>query len=576
MFQRLDNFGGGGLNADLFESGLSAQQWSVIENADIAGGDLESAGADAVRGTPPPIRVRYQYLYLSGDRSWDVVSDGEEVWAAIAGEDWQQLAKGWGGGIVTFDVFRGCLLVNSRTDGLHFWCTVYGNAQEDNWDSEVTLPWDDSCEERNWDWTPLVERDAWGSAITDGAWQDDSLQWDEYPAGQEPLQRAPGWCDGWTALQVVAYKDQLVAIGVNAPSIYGDAAEPFLVLWSSLAPAGSFPNAWNPQVGNFAGYVLVQDTPGALAAALLLRDDLILYKTDSIWRLSATGDPGLPMRLERVMTCRGVETPYGVTACGEEHWLVNDRGLGRFNGNSFDFLDFARVKAYLRENILQALFNYRLIAFYGQRQEVWIGFSPNNEDEYLQGILKYNILHNAFTIHTFPDDYLQTFACGRQTTIDVLTDTWENGETLTWDEEEKILWRGQGPLNTTEVAVLATSEGLAQYWHYTKPTYRDGSPKAARLERYGLRFVPNRQSWITALYPEAAYDEITVRAGRSWTPGQQLAETVKWEPPRTFVPGLGRKIPYAFQCDTLALRVDSTKQWRLHAVGIEYSEGAER
>jgi hypothetical protein len=588
-YTRLDNFGAGGGNYDVFETGLPAQQWSKLTNCDINNGDLESAGADIARGDPCPITPAYPFLYQVGDESYDIISNGDEIYAGEAATGWFQIGTALGGGAVNYDVFRGCLIVNSQTSAPWYWCPLGG---------PVPLSWD------NWH---------------TGEWSDlpySSWEAVEVESGVETgLRQLPGWPADGRAVQVVAYKDQLVAVGAYAPDI-DDTAEGYLVRWSSLAAPGGIPNSWTPVVGNFAGYAYVQDTPGQLAAGKLLRNDLILYKTDSIWRLTATGDPSLPMVLERVLTCRGVESPAAVSSCEEMHFLVGDRGFGLFDGNVYKQLDFLKVQNAISETVAQGLFEFVQSAYYGARQEVWLGYKipqdtgdrarvltwetwapqqswsdltfgawndafdiiPATGDE-LALILKYNIQHDSFTLHYYTDapDPVLSFVPGR-TAQDVSgARTWDNwADGATWATLPYQSWVTTIPRDTAVVMVLAFRNQLATYRHDVRPTYIGGAPKLATLERYGLRFDPERTCTVRSLYPEGAYESMTFELGTSWNPGQEKAGTTQWQPNREFQPGESRRIPLRVVGDTFAVRVQSENRWRLHAVGVEYRSEARR
>jgi hypothetical protein len=551
-YVRLDNFGRAGGNYDTFETGLSASEWSFVTNVDLHVGDIVSAGADLPRGDPCPITPNYIYLYQVGNQSYDVISNGQEIYVAVNGEGWEQIGTGLGGGLVNYDVFKGCLIINSTTGGPYYWCPLGG---------AVALSWS------NWHV---------------GTWSDlPFTSWNTIDSSSDTgIRRLPGWPENAVASQVVAYKDQLVALAVSSPDI-DDASPEYLIRWSSLAPAGSLPASWTPAVGNFAGFAYVQDTPGPLAAAKLLRNDLILYKIDSIWRLTATGDPGLPMVLERVLTCRGVETPSAVAACGEVHFMATDRGFGIFDGNQFQHLDFLRTQDAITRSIAQNAFEFVQCAYYGGRQEVWIGYRLPNDDSGVAAILKYNVQHDAFCLHYYippsaPEKVL-SFAPGRNVVGSAQTSTWTTwGDGYTWETLPYNSWVDTLPVDTAEVMVLGFSNQLASYTHDVDPKYLDGSAKEAVLERHGIRFSGERTATLKALYPESAYEPIGVEVGTSWSPAQEIQGTTQWQPKRTFTPGVDRVLPQRVIGDTFALRVTSENQFRLHAIGLEYRDEAKR
>jgi hypothetical protein len=46
-------------------------------------------------------------LYQVGNQSYDVISNGQEIYVAVNGEGWEQIGTGLGGGLVNYDVFKG-------------------------------------------------------------------------------------------------------------------------------------------------------------------------------------------------------------------------------------------------------------------------------------------------------------------------------------------------------------------------------------------------------------------------------------------------------------------------------------
>lgn len=576
MLTRLTNFGFGGANLDQFEGMLLPNQWSRMDNVDINGDALESAGADIIRGDETPIVPKYMYLYEAGNLVFDVISDGTAVYVRSSAAEWQPILAGLSGGEVTYTVFRGCLVINSSTDGLYTWCQVYGNPFNTSWDEGYSGSWDSA-------YAPTWDDDEEDIALLDNwddgpntTWNDgEDIPWSGY--GISSAVAYQGWPTGWTAQRVVAYKDQLVAVHVRGTP-EGSAASPFLVYWSSLAPPGFLPSQWEPQVGNFAGYALVQDTSGQLVTGEVLRDNLILYKTDgSIWRMTATGDPTLPMVLERVLTDEGgIERVRNVCVAGEVHYLLGKRGFAMFDGNQVVYPDFLRVQDSILRTIADNTYEFIAVDYYGPRREIWVGYSGPNS-EYLAGILKYSFQHNAFSIHEYPGKGLVSFACGREIEPDVEADTWDTGSEKTWNAIiPGDTWDGGPPLPTSEVAVLGFESQLAAYRHYFPPLYVDGTAKRCRLERYGLRFDEGDKTIVKALYPEMMKGVAEYELGWGWLPNIEDSGSVHWEPARSFNPLTQRKIPYRVIADAFAVRVISQERFTLAALTVEHETSARR
>jgi hypothetical protein len=602
MLTRLENFGAGGVNYDLFETGLGTSQWSGLTNVDIRDGDLYSAGADVSYSQATPVLPLYVFLYEVEGTVVDMISDGNELYASVDDGAWSQIGANLGGGPVGFTVFRGCLIVNTGV-GPFYWCSLYGSPQNDTWDDGPDVAWEAS-EDTDWANIDGNAGDTWanGPDETWAAGVDDA--WDGTLSGS--IVALPGWPEGATALQVIAYKDQLVAIGGADPNL-PSGQPPYLVRWSSLAPAGSLPETWEPEEGNFAGFAMVQDTQGELSGAALMRDDLILYKTDSIWRLSATGDPVIPMRLERIMICNGIQAPDAVCVCSEVHFGVTKRGFMVFDGNQARYLDFGRVQTEITKVLIGDTFSSVAVRYFSPTHEVWIAFRYPADAQTYAGILKYNTQHNSFTLHEYAGVSLISLAVGRVSEEEQVIDSWQNGDETSWDAGADVDWDDTAPAATADAMILGVQTGdqtvdtwdggentswdsgsdilwsalatdrvgqLARYDLFGSPTYYNGSAKPTEALRHGVRpSDSDRFSVLRGVYPEMEGDPVTWEVGLTWYPSQDKNPgEILWQPARSFTPAQRRKIPTRIVGDTFAFRVRGVDggRWRLHAMALDH------
>jgi hypothetical protein len=346
-----------------------------------------------------------------------------------------------------------------------------------------------------------------------------------------------------------------------------------LVLWSTLAPAGGVPAQWTPEEGNFAGDVRIQDTQGTIAGGALLRDDFIIYKTDSIWRLTATFNPALPMRLERIVTCAGIESPDALATCSDVHFLLTKKGFAVFDGNQVKYLDFLKIQSDLLRRITGDIFSSVAVGYFGAAQEVWMLIKePLGGDEFTT-LIKWSRQHDSFTIHDYRGKGLISLAFGYEALDELQEDeTWESGSTLSWDSGADIPWTSTSPSSTTESAILGfNSRALARYNVNGFPEHADGTPKQAVLTRYGIMPTDGwRSAAIRRVFPEMEGDGAAIELGTSW---EVASRDVTWHPARSFAPGYSRQIPYHVTGNKFALRVTSANKWRLHAISLDVVDG---
>ena len=580
MYQIVKNFGPGGLATDPFEENAAQILWSQMSNVDLIAGDLSSPGQDVLLASACPVAAKWMFAYTVEGTDYLFVSDGYAVWATSGGQ-WTEMVSGWHGGLVTFTVFLGSLVINSATDG----------------------PW-------YWSRSLTLAADIWGTDPDDlalnVAWQDQPATetWNSTTFGL--LLLLPGWFQNATCLQIVSYKNFLVAIAVNDPARSSD-IEPYLICWSNAAPAGGIPGTWTPAQDNLAGDTLAQDTPGALSAAEVLRDDLIIYKADGqIYRLFVAGD--LVMTLQRLMQGFGVAYPGAVVSLAGLHYLVTRSGIQVFDGQATQDLDFGRIQENVRSFFQSALGDITYSCAYPGRRQVWTAYRASGDGPF-SGILKYDIAQNSFTAHDYRGANLTALCPGRvgstfsgpvDTWIggdDIAwyaggSDSWTSGNAQAWNAEDVVLWLGDeaGPypndstdpwdkgISTPLVDTMFLAQGdgvISRYDARGDPLMHDGSPKLCSATRYGIRLGDNTTRYIIrGIYPLAkGPGELKLTVGKSWEPWQDGGPTaVNWGSDRTFTPGVDRFLPMRVSGDSFAIKIrnEDGKKWTLAGVGIEF------
>lgn len=556
MFQVIKNFGAGGLAIDPFEENANPIQWSQMDSVDLVSGDMVSPGQDVVLANNCPVVPKWMFAYTVDFIDYLFATDGFEVWSTSGGE-WTKLVSGWRGGLVTFTVFLGSLVINSYTDGPWYWprnTTLYN----DIWGT-------DSVEDIS-------------DPILNVKWQDQSLTETWNSTTFDVLLRLPGWFVDATCLQIVAYKNFLVAIAVNDPA-RSSSLEPYLICWSDAAPAGALPGQWDPLPTNLAGDMLAQDTPGSLAAGEIMRDDLNLYKTDGqVYRMSYVGG-SLVMQLQRIYQGPGIAYPGSVTSCSGLHYLTTRSGMVVFDGQSMREIDFARIQESVR-SIFQSADGYVTYSCaYPGRNQIWTAYRFIGSGPYF-GILKYDITQDCFTAHTYSGDNLTAMCPGRVgSTFSKTDDAWETGLNISWDDtsvDGTDPWN-QGiadPLQDTIFLAVGTNN-IVRHDPRGSPRRYNGSPKISQAIRYGIRLGENsHRVLVRGIYPLAkGPGNLKITMGKSWSPWQMGGPTeVQWGRQTVFRPGIDRVINLREIGDSFAIEVtnDDGEAWTLGGIGFEF------
>jgi hypothetical protein len=608
-YARFDNFGRGGFNPDSYETGLAPGQWSEMYNADIYNGDIYACGEEPVRFDGCPFQIRYSYIYLTDDRAIYVASDGSTLAAYVNGE-WRVLREGLGGGIVTFDTFLGTLIINSLTGGAFYWrglTGVPGLSQwfeaDQSWSSAQSVQWNSRTDK-------TVALTAWGKS-GGYTWAGASgFQWNNLQ--EEVCPPLPGWPYRAKCLQIVAFGNRLVALSVDySPAVIGttwassdvetwadgdsqtwqdllasgknaldgESRAPYLVWWSSAAPAGAVPSEWLPSTRNTAGDVLLQDTGGPITGGKKLRDSLIVYKSDSIYRLFETFSTDAVLAYERVLSRPSIESPYGVAEYGEAHYCISKTGIFVFNGQQAQQIDFDRVHgAVLSVSLLRGFDQVQVVANETDA-EVWFGFRNIGAGP-LTTVLKYSIPYNAFCVHSYGDG-LTAMTAG-QYDEEFVGRAWSDPPVARWEDGLGTPWSGSELRGNLIDRVFLANNNEVRTYEPLRGGRLGKSARTTELVRYGVRLAdPSQKTMLRALYPEMEGGEaVTFQVGIQHQPWLSLdgqLPQIVWGPEREFRPGTDIELPLCDVGSVYAIRVKSRTDsqadnpfWRIHALGFHF------
>ena len=550
MYTQLAMFGAGGVSLDRNAESLDPGQWSKLENIDSLSGELASAGTDRLLVTGCPIIPLWMFYYLDSGVGKIFVSDGYRLYMYSSGA-WANLADDWDGGYVSFCVFLGTLVVNSQTNGPFY----YGITPQPTWEELDTKPWNTL-----------------------------SVPWNNMSPESDLLVSLPGWFTNATCLQMVAYKNFLVAIRLRDPARLSE----YLYAWSASSPAGSIPGEWTPTATNDAGDGLLLDTPGVITAGLQMRDSLMIYKTDSIYRLDYTGGPFV-MRSEKVTTEVGVNHPTAVTSLSDTHYLVTRAGLARYNGQNIGLLDFPRVQEKVRSWLRPGEGGELVVTMANPgTQQIWFAHKDTATGPYVV-IFKFDLQHDSFTTHNYSTDSL-TAICNADIDAGLSNgglQRWDQLTTTPWTDLNEswnpaysdyqvntILMAMKASVNTGGGTGASPTSVISMYIHSGIPISASGNNKGMIAVKHGIRLAQhNQRVIIRGLYPVATGDgNIMISLGKSYQSGGHVDGDVIFDNPRAFRPGVTRRLPMRMIGDVFSLSISSNdgRAWKLSSVGIDY------
>ena len=537
---RISDFGKAGLNTDVEPTLLQQGEWNILDNIDLESGDIRSAWGDTTVSGTCPIVPRYTFVYEGETGTFLIVSDGAVVYA-FNGQIWRDISP-----------------VDSPV---------------------VSRSWDDMLTTWNGDTTQWDEQPGSAPAITGGYvtftvflgtlvinFSDGTPAY--WPDVADRMEVLPGWPAAWRAESIIAYQNFLVAIGLDNGATAG---AKYTVAWSNAAAEGEIPQDWDPAVtGSLAGLLQLRDTDGYLVVAKVLRDDLVLYKNDSIYRMFYTGNEFI-FDIERVISDRGCDSVDGVGALGDVHFFADRGDIRVFNGQETQSIAISRIKEALSSAISNENRDKTIVVAYPERDEVWVAVVPAGSTT-ADVVLVYNKIYDAWSLKRYPGTLSMTLGPFSVTT---------QSSGLTWDEYQ-IPWNSaedtwnQSAYEPSEDGMIFGASPNILYRADKTNSDREGNAKVCKAERSGFLVADIPQSvTVQAVYPEMEGNAtVQIQLGAQWFPG----DNIRWTLPQSFTPGYSRRLKTRITGQPCAFRITSnvTDGWRLGALSLQVVEARGR
>jgi hypothetical protein len=366
----------------------------------------------------------------------------------------------------------------------------------------------------------------------------------------------PDWPAGGECMAMRSHKNFLFAIGFLSEG--GQR-----VRWSTAAEAGTIPDSWTPLPENQAGFVDINPLSSNCLDGLTMRDDMMIYKRESVWRMVFVGGSDI-FALQKVFAEQGLAATNGVgRGPNDNHLLITSAG------------DIALTDGVTIDSVLSGKAQRTFYADFQDIQgDTFAVFTLNREKlggvvypatgasvgtsmllfDYDSGDISFRQAHNVLCAGTgrFLDDV------GTQ-------NEWD-GNPYTWNQNDDT-WNQQISATTVEDVLFGTESGILLFTggQLSLPV---------SLEKSGLAFGdPKRRKMISALWPKLegrTGDVVLFRIGAQETSGgptslsDELPYTIgQSEPLNTFLQG---------RYLTVIAQSEDVGSWRLGSFDVEYSD----
>lgn len=355
----------------------------------------------------------------------------------------------------------------------------------------------------------------------------------------------PDWPSNWRAKTVRPYRNFLIALnmtedGVNYPTRFR---------WSDVADPGTVPTSWIPAATNQAGDDVIEETQGEIIDAEALRNDLIIYKSDSAYFMSFVGG-------QFVMANRPALKTRGLLAqrCAKEFEIgrhfVADRGdIYVHDGNRSESILKGRAYEKFFPSIDQDRYGTSYVTKNFIDEEVWFCF-PESGSSFPTLAAIWNWKENTWGVRDLPDASHTAFGT-YPATVDEYNPTTRSLISL------GINKTAQYPETTLyPEATLYPDDGDSSiYAMEVDGEYQaNGSDMTCTVVRTGMKPEPTDGVWLCrAAFPHCEGGAIKVRVGSQDSPNQ----TPTWSAQKTYTPeGTNDKLNFRVTGRYLAYEIE--------------------
>jgi hypothetical protein len=197
-----------------------------------------------------------------------------------------------------------------------------------------------------------------------------------------------------TCLDIDVYKNRLL---IQRPTLVGSAYPASQsIRYSSI----NQPNNLVADVTGQGGEISAP-TDEFIQSSEFLRDQLIVFFTNSVWTFRYTGNAFDPFRWDKINVTKSASAPYATIPYDERITAMGNKGLIACDGVNVQRYDLSIVDQFLDIN------QYRFAQCFGQRfdslNQSWMLYPSGNDPTAVSdSALIYNFLENTWSIYQFP------------------------------------------------------------------------------------------------------------------------------------------------------------------------------
>jgi hypothetical protein len=301
--------------------------------------------------------------------------------------------------------------------------------------------------------------------------------------------------------------------------------------FSTPADINGLPFTWDEtDLSGLAGKAQIGGDSGSIIDGLSLRDAFAIYSETAITMLDFTGDEFV-WRARELSSTIGLLAKDCLTEVKGTHFFLSDGDIVKNDGNRIDSIIHNRLRRRLASGISEATFNNSFTVRHDALKEVW--FCVPEEDSFYPNVAYiYNWQDDSWSIRDLPEGGVAFAAYGSQAEATTTWDSWLG----TWAEQQGV-WGSRviTPLDNTIIGVGNEASSLL----LLDPVIPSTDLKTV-IERTDFPLEGHRQvTTITRLYPHIeGAGTLQIQVGSQ----DYAGSPIRWQTPKTFIPGVDRKI----------------------------------
>lgn len=364
------------------------------------------------------------------------------------------------------------------------------------------------------------------------------------------------------AKHIRAYQNRLVAFGINESGT----SAPYTVLISDAEDPGVVPGSWDyADPTTLANRIELASTPGYIVDAVELNGSLLVFKTDSVWKITFVGGDLLD-RVDQVIGASGALSDRCVKVFNNQCFVVGHGVAYVTDGISVKPILEDTNKNLWFSNINTNLYHQCFVASNSKTQELYFCFPGASSTSGCSEAWVWN-----WNTGNFGHMFLPSVVCGIEEVLSPSdSDAWDDNPGLgqsNWDDVD-VIW----DINTydpSRLGLVWASTANTQFYFSDSSGLVNGVDVNWLAERVDLA-VGNEQSNKTVvqivphIISESLNATVHIRAGSR----QSLDSGISWSPLYGFAVGTDFKTDTRVTGRYIAYRISGQASNRVRITGV--------